>query len=506
MKHLFLIPLLIVTLLSLTTSCGKDEAEQPSEQSGNQSAPGTDDQNDSSAPIIVTVDANGNADGGHRFINIDDESYYIDDIKYTVSNENLIVTGYNEALSSGETKIISQLNYVGREMRVIGVSDCAFEFCTDLTSVTIPSSVTSIGIGSFSFCTGLTTVTIPSSVTSIGGGAFYCCTNLTSVQITDLAAWCMIAFGDTPFDSAHHLYLKGQEIKDLRIPSSVTSIGNEAFSFCSGLTSVTIPSSVTSIGTDAFSGCTGLTSVTIPSSVTDIGVWAFSHCTGLISISVAEGNSAYDSRNKCNAIIETKSNKLITGCKNTIIPSSVTSIGEYAFLGCTGMTSVTIPSSVTDIGKFAFHFCTSLTTVTIPSSVTSIGEYAFNNCKGLSSVTIPDGITIIEEGTFNDCMGLSSVTIPPSVTSIGDEAFSACKGLTSVTIPSSVTNIGKSAFHGCTGLTDLYCYAGTVPKTGLDTFAGSPIANMTLHVPESAISAYRATAPWSGFGTIVVIQ
>ena len=213
-------------------------------------------------------------------------------------------------------------------------------------------SVASIGENAFRSCSGLTSVTIPNSVTSIGGYAFYSCTGLTSVNI----------------------------------PNSVTSIGDNAFQGCRDLTSVTIPNSVTSIGESAFQSCTGLTSLTIGSSVTSIGNDAFYYCPGLTSIKVESGNTTYDSRNDCNAIIRTASNTLVVGCKNTVIPNSVTSIGNYAFEYCTGLTSVTIPNSVTSIGNDAFNSCTSLTSLTIGSSVTSIGDYAFNGCKNIETI------------------------------------------------------------------------------------------------------------------------
>ena len=274
---------------------------------------------------------------------------------------------------------------------------------------------------------------------------------------------------------------------DIIIPSSVTynsvsysvtSIGDDAFYDCTGLTSVTIPNSVTDIGGYAFGYCSGLTSITIPNSVTSIGNYAFAYCSSLTSLSVEAGNTVYDSRNNCNAIIETSTNTLIFGCQNTTIPNSVTSIGESAFYECTGLTSVTIPNTVTSIGESAFYECTGLTSVTIPNSVTSIGDAVFRGCTGLTSVsipnsvtsigmeaflgcssltsvTIPNSVTSIESWAFSGCSSLTSVTIPNSVTSIGDWAFGYCTGLTSVTIPNSVTSIGVSAFDGCTGLTSV---------------------------------------------------
>ena len=176
---------------------------------------------------------------------------------------------------------------------------------------------------------------------------------------------------------------------------TITSIGEWAFKGCKSLKSVTIPNSVTNIGEYAFSSCKSLKSVTIPNSVTSIGRYAFTRCESLTSMVVASGNNTYDSRDNCNAIIETATNTLIAGCQNTTIPNSVTSIGDWAFDGCSTLTSVTIPNSVTSIGWGAFNGCYSLTSVTIPNSVTSIGEWAFGNCYSLTSVTIPKSVTSI---------------------------------------------------------------------------------------------------------------
>ena len=300
----------------------------------------------------------------------------------------------------------------------------------------------------------------------------------------------------------------GKYTGDIVIPSSitheaktysVTSIGEFAFDNCKGMTSVTIPNSVTSIGDKAFFYCSGLTSITIPNSVTSIGIMAFFYCSGLTSIVVESGNTKYDSRENCNAIIETASNTLLYGCKNTVIPNSVTSIGGSAFSGCSGLTSITIPNSVTSIGNNAFLSCSGLTSITIPNSVTSIGGGAFQGCSGLTSITIPNSVTRIGGSAFSSCSGLTSVTIPNSVTSIGGGAFEGCSGLTSVTIPNSVTSIGILAFAGCSGLKDVYCYPTEVPETKSNAFNNVTTSNVILHVPSSSLNKYKEHEVWGQF-------
>ena len=391
----------------------------------------------------------------------------------------------------------------------------------ELISVSIPSfvvndgitySVTSIGSSAFYGCTSLTSITIPNSVTNIESSAFYGCTGLVSITI----------------------------------PNSVTSIGAYAFEGCTGLTSVTTGNGVTSIGFKAFYGCTCLTSISIGNSVTSIEGSSFG-LTDLTSVVVASGNITYDSRDKCNAIIETATNTLVLGCKTTSIPNSVTSIGDCAFMDCTGLVSITIPNSITSIGEYAFENCTALTSITIPNSVMNIGRETFLGCTSLTSIFIPNSVTSIGEYAFCDCTGLTSITIPNSVMSIGYAAFAECTGLTSITIPNSVTSIGSGAFQKCKGLTSVIignnnelkiesyafvecenltsvtCYADVPPIIEfsyeywddegniLDTpirvgaFDVDKLSQMRLYVPAKAISQYKEAEEWKGFGQILPI-
>ena len=256
--------------------------------------------------------------------------------------------GYKGDIIIPNTIVSNEFSY-----RVTSIGTEAFAWCESLKSVVIPAGVTSIGERAFYLCTSLTNVAVPNSVTSIGERAFENCKKLTSVII----------------------------------PEGIKSIGKLTFSECFALTEIVIPDSVTSIGYEAFGLCFSLKSIVIPARVTEIGERAFVGCSALTSIIVAEGNPRYDSRENCNAIIETATNTLIQGCSQTIIPESVTEIGEESFASCNSLISIVIPEGVTSIGGEAFRNCGSLKSITIPASVKSIGIMAFDWCESLKSIT-----------------------------------------------------------------------------------------------------------------------
>ncbi len=265
-----------------------------------------------------------------------------------------------------------------------------------------------------------------------------------------------------------------KQLQKLVIPSTyndkpVTTIGGNAFSDCTELTSVTIPDTVTRIDNYAFQNCTALTSITIPDNVIRIGAYVFSGCTALTDITipfVGEMKSGTENTNFKYIFGE----NVPTSLKNVVI-TSAENIDTKAFAHCESLASITIPDSVKSIGASAFSGCTTLTSITIPNYVKSIGASAFSGCSGLTSITIPNYVTSIEESAFSGCSGLTSITIPNSVTSIGASAFLGCSGLTSITIPNSVTSIGASAFSGCSGLTSITIPYG-VKDIGVSAFSG----------------------------------
>ena len=338
--------------------------------------------------------------------------------------------------------------------RVTSIGHYAFYECSRLSSITIGNNVASIGESAFHGCRSLTSVTIPNSVTTIWNYAFCECINLASISI----------------------------------PNSVTRIGGYAFLWCRSLTHITIPNSVISISYGAFRGCESLTSITIPNSVASIGEGVSSSCSSLIYINVEAGNVTYDSRESCNAIIETASNTLIAGCMKTFIPNSVTSIGEWAFEDCSELKSIIIPDGVTYIEREAFRRCSGLTSIIVEA-----GNVTYDSRESCNA--------IIETASNSLILGCMTTIIPNSVTRIKSGAFENCSSLTTITIPNSVISIGDDAFYGCSGLKSITCKAETPPNTS-SSFRN---VNMTipLYVPAESVDAYRSANGWNLFTNII---
>ena len=246
-----------------------------------------------------------------------------------------------------------------------------------------------------------------------------------NLSVLDLSEAKIVAGGDYYYDD---------NLFNNKVYTSNDEIGEYAFAYCSGLTSLTLPVGITSIGEFAFSGCSGLTSLTLP--------------------------------------------------------AGITSIGEYAFYGCSGLTSLTLPAGITEIGESTFSDCSGLTSLTLPDGITSIGISAFKDCSGLTSLKLPAGITSIDKYAFLDCSGLTSLTLPDGITSIGSRAFYGCSGLTSLTLPAGITSISDKAFYGCRGLASIYVYAEKVPKMDSDAFKGCDAKNCILYVPKGTYDDY----------------
>ncbi len=442
-------------------------------------------------------------------------------MKYSSSNKTLVIDGKE---ITGELVIPNT---------VTNIPLSAFSG-TKITSIIIPSTITSIGENTFLNCSSFTSITIPDSVTSIGENAFRGCNSLANINyLGTIDDWCKIEGLNylMQYGTRNKTFsLNGQAVTELVMPNTVTSIPSYAF-YGTNITSVTFEenSQCTSIGSYAFYGCEDITTATIPT----IAISSIPK-TKLQTVVITSGSN-----------IDSSAFRGCSSITSITIPDSVTSIGSYAFDGCRSLANINylgtiddwckidglynlmrhgtsnktlvidskeitgelvIPNTVTSIPSYAFYYCKNITSVTIPDSVTSIGDYAFDGCNSLANInylgTIDDWFKIeglnylMQCGTRNKTFSLNGqavteLVIPNTVTSIPSYAFYYCKNITSVTIPDSVTSIGSFAFRGCSSLTSI-----TIPDsvTSIGSYAFRDCSSLTSVTIGNSVTSIDGSA------------
>lgn len=382
----------------------------------------------------------------------------------------------------------------------------AFQACTSLKRATLPEGLTNISAGLFYQCSSLESIVIPEGVTDIFMYAFYDCTSLANINIPNATLYIDTdAFTNTP-------WLNNQ-------PNGVVYAGKVAYTYKGTMpegTYLTLKSDTRSIGTAAFRYQSSLVGITIPASVVYIGNQCISVCVNLSTIKVESGNTVYDSRENCNAIIETATNTLVAGCNNTVIPNSVTAIGKFAFIDCISLTDAQLHEQITTIGEQAYLGCEGLTQLRIPASVTNIENAAFAACNGVTKISVDSRNTVYD--SRNSCnaiiqtssnkliSGCQNTIIPNDVTVIDDFAFYMIYHLTHITIPASVNSIGKSAFQYADELKTVISESTTPPTITASTFYYTTYEQGTLYVPRASIDAYRNANYWNYFIDIRAIE
>ena len=450
------------------------------------------------------------------------ESFTSDGITYTITSGNTVrvsspdvSNGGNGGVVIGITKgyegdlvIPSSVVYNGTTYTVTAAEEGVFRSNANLTGITIPGTLTSLGDRPFTSCRSLTSITVDTSNSAYSSidGILY------DKQVTQVIA-CPGAMSanysapSTLVSVAEGAFYGCGSIESVSLPSSVKEIGAEAFRGCSSMNQIFIPTGVKSIENGVFQSCASLSSITLPSGITGIGDKAFYYCYAL-------GDIAF--------------------------PSSVRTIGAYAFSGCTSMTTAALPSSLTTIGERAFESCSKLTTVNIPASVQSIGRALFRGCLQLPSIAVessnpyfasidgvlmdkssttiycypsgktgevykvPSSVTTISDYAFFFARNLHQLVLPQNLTSIGVSAISNCTALETLVLPHSLEQIGKNAFTSCLNLVSVTSYSSIPPSLLNQAFSVSAY-NLPLYVPKNAISSYQGEEYWQDFKTILPI-
>ena len=423
----------------------------------------------------------------------------------------------------------------------------AFENCTSLTSISIPSSVTEILASAFRGCSALETVSLAEGLEFIGSNCFQNCSSLTAITIPSSVT----KLGASIFSGC-------KSIQRVVLGSGIQTMGDELFNGCQALEQVTIQNGCVDIAPMTFQNCTSLTEITIPGSIENIGYSAFKGCRALEKVNMQrgivvihgnkEGYTGSGAFEDCISLESIEIPNTVTdiyasafrGCsslKTITLSKGLLSIGSKCFQNCTSLTSISIPSTVGSLGASMFSGCNSLKTAILGKGITKMGEELFKGCSALEEVTIEKGCELVSAMAFQNCIGLTEIKIPGSVESIGYSAFMGCKALKSVIIekglatiygnkngytgsgafenctaleevvlPSSLTNINASVFRNCSSLKRFTIQATVLPEIGTNIFQNASVSSATLYVPEKSIEKYRSTEPWSTFGTIKTLE
>lgn len=424
-----------------------------------------------------------------------------------------IVAGNNV---SGDITIPATVSDGENTFTVTTIGKQSFYKATGLTSIVLPGTVTSIKGDAFKGCKKMESVTFGEDLEEIGSAAFSGCESLTDVVIPDKVTY----IDEETFNECYSL-------ETVTIGKGVTAIGYYAFMYCEGLTEINIPDNVTELEEGAFLGCSEISEVKIGADLKKIGKEAFAECSSITAFNVAETNPNFAA---ADGVLFSKDIKTLFLCPQAkkgeyTVPSTVTTIQQYAFSECKKLTSVSMSDAVTEIGQYAFYKCAALTAAKLSNSLTVLEKYIFNGCKALTKVEVPEGVTIINQSAFQDCAALASVSLPNSLTEISMAVFRNCAKLTEITLPKNLVTISNNAFKDCTGLKTLSIpagvkeikdtawtgcinleeiyYAATTPVSGPTTiFSNSIYSKTKLFVPTGCVDAYKAVTPWSSFENI----